>query len=202
MDKYGNYEELQQQEKEGVDYELRFRKGTSGIAVIAPHGGGIEPGTVDIADGIAGAEHTFYCFKGIKNTGNIHLHITSNRFDEPLGINAIKGENTVLAIHGCNDKKQVVNIGGKDRELKKKLKKALIEAGFVAEESPRPGLRGENPENICNRGRSGRGAQLEISEGLRKVMFDNLTAPAGRKKTKVFCRFVTALRKSLQLHTG
>ena len=202
MDKYGNYEELEQHEKEGVDYEVQVRKGTSGIAVIAPHGGGIEPGTVDIADGIAGTDHTFYCFKGIKKTGNINLHITSNRFDEPRGINAINGENTVLAIHGCNDKKQVVYVGGKDREFKKKLRTALIEARFVAEESPRLGLRGKNPANICNQGRSGRGAQLEISEGLRRVMFDNLTAPADRKKTKVFCRFVTALRKSLQLHTG
>jgi phage replication-related protein YjqB (UPF0714/DUF867 family) len=49
-------------EKEGRDYEVHQRKGASGIAVIAPHGGGIEPGTMDIADSVAGEEHTFCCF--------------------------------------------------------------------------------------------------------------------------------------------
>lgn len=66
MDKYANYDDLKQHEKEGEDYVILSREGYSGIAVIAPHGGGIEPGTVDIADGIAGGRHSFYAFKGIK----------------------------------------------------------------------------------------------------------------------------------------
>jgi len=36
---------------------------------MAPHGGGIEPGTIDIADAIARSEYTFYAFQGIKKRG-------------------------------------------------------------------------------------------------------------------------------------
>ncbi len=67
------------------------RSGSSGILVMAPHGGGIEPGTGDIADGVAGQHHSFYCFKGIKKQGNRALHITSNRFDEPLAMAMVRG---------------------------------------------------------------------------------------------------------------
>ena len=48
MDKYRNFQELKRHEKEGTDYEICARKGSSGIAVMAPHGGGIEPGTMDM----------------------------------------------------------------------------------------------------------------------------------------------------------
>ena len=53
---------------------------------MAPHGGGIEPGTTEIAEAVAGHEHTFYSFSGVKARGNSVLHITSSRFDEPEGI--------------------------------------------------------------------------------------------------------------------
>ncbi len=66
MDKYANYDDLKQHEREGEDYVILSREGISRIAVIAPHGGGIEPGTVDIADGTTGSKHSFYAFKGIK----------------------------------------------------------------------------------------------------------------------------------------
>ncbi len=47
-------------ETKGKDYRIHLRHGKSGILVMAPHGGGIEPGTTEIADAVAGAERSFY----------------------------------------------------------------------------------------------------------------------------------------------
>ena len=99
MDRYTDYNDLKQHEQEGRDYVTLVRDGNSRIAIIAPHGGGIEPGTVDIADAVASNEHTFYAFKGIKKEGNSSLHITSNRFDEPRGMGVAKGTDVVVSIH-------------------------------------------------------------------------------------------------------
>ena len=198
MDNYRNFKELQLHETEGTDFEICVRKGTSGIAIIAPHGGGIEPGTMDIADGIAGREHSFYCFKGIKPVGNNKLHIASDKFDEPLGIRITQEARHVLSIHGCTGQKDTVLVGGRDSALKKKLINALTRTGFNTEESKQCGLKGTSPGNICNRGRTGEGAQIEISESLRRKMFDRLSPEDLKKKRQVFHHMVETIRKVLE----
>ena len=65
------------------------------------------------------------------------------------------------------------------------LEENLQAAGFLVPE-PRPGLKGENPLNICNRGRSGAGGQLEVSEGLRAVF---------REDPSELGKFVRAVRE-------
>lgn len=177
---------------------ILLRENASRIAVIAPHGGGIEPGTVDIADGVAGSEHSFYAFKGIKKKGNAVLHIASNKFDEPKGMRIAENTGVVISIHGYHGKNEVVFIGGKNQDLKEKIKYMLNKAGFHAETSTKPGLRGQHHENICNRCRSCEGVQLEISRGLREKMFDNLNRRSWRKKTRLFYRFVYTLREALR----
>lgn len=197
MDNYTGFDELKLHEREGVDYLIVSRRGNSSIAVMAIHGGGIEPGTVDIADGIAGADHAFYAFKGIKPRGNAALHITSNRFDEPTGLAIARQAETVVSIHGHHASEQIVYVGGLDQALKLDVVCRLSAAGFRAEESFLPGLKGRNPDNICNRCRSGKGVQLEISEGLRRQLLGSLTDSAARNRTDAFCRFVMAVRQSL-----
>lgn len=196
-DKYTNFAQLQEQEKRDKDYTISHRDVNSKIAVIAPHGGGIEPGTIDIADVLAGCEYTFYAFKALKKTGNRELHISSNRFDEPLGIKATQQAHITITIHGSRYKTQTVHIGGKNQALKQKIMDVLITAGFHAQISEIPGLQGIKPENICNRCKTGRGVQLEVSRGLRESMFDYLDHRRLRKKTIVFYQFVNALKKVL-----
>jgi phage replication-related protein YjqB (UPF0714/DUF867 family) len=197
MDKYSNFAELKKNEKEGEDYTILYRKTDSKVAIMAPHGGGIEPGTIDIADTVAGSDHTFYAFKGIKKTGNKILHITSNRYDEPIGLKISKNTFIVISIHGCRDKKEMVFIGGKYQKLKEKIMVALRAAGFSAVISEVPGLRGISPENICNRCKNGKGVQLEISRGLREKMFDDLNRRSLRKKTETFYKFVNTIRDAI-----
>jgi len=195
MDRYANFAELEEHEKEGKDYLILYRKADHGFAIMAPHGGGIELGTAGIADAIAGVDRTFYAFKGIKTAGNRVLHLTSGRFDEPLGIQTSNDASVVIAIHGCRDKRDIVFIGGKNDTLKEKMLKALRAANFHVEISDMPGLRGISPENFCNRCQSGEGVQLELSRGLRERMFDHLDRRSLRTKTDVFYSFVDAVRE-------
>lgn len=172
MPKYRSFNQLAAHEAEDVDYRIRYRFGSSGMAVVAIHGGGIEPGTTEIADAVAGRRHSFYTFSGIKNSGNASLHITSHLFDEPRGKDVVSGASIVLSIHGCWESEPIVFIGGRHRKFAEELGNALGNASFRIGKSVRyPGL---NPFNICNRGRSTMGVQLEISAGLRHIFFGNL----------------------------
>lgn len=197
-DRYACFAELCRHEREGTDFVILTKESGAPLLVMAPHGGGIEPGTVDLAHAIAGDDHAFYAFKGIKAAGNTVLHITSNRFDEPRALRMARRAEWVLAIHGCRETGGVVYVGGRDGTRGRAIHRALHEAGFDVRESQRPGLSGTNPNNICNRGYSGRGVQLELSDGLRRQMFDHLRRRTGRRKTALFYRFVMVVRGALQ----
>jgi phage replication-related protein YjqB (UPF0714/DUF867 family) len=198
MGKYATYEELDRHQREGIDYRVRIREGDSGIAIVAPHGGGIELGTMEIAREVAGIEHTFYGFEGTKATGNADLHITSKEFDEPRLDSIVRKVEIVLTVHGCEGEGEVVYVGGLQKAMKQKIQKALSDSGFRVRVSPKAMMGGESPRNICNRGRSGAGVQLEISKGLRKKMFFDLETHRGRNmKRDVFRKFVSVLRKQL-----
>ncbi|MDY6863080.1 MAG: poly-gamma-glutamate hydrolase family protein [Thermodesulfobacteriota bacterium] len=199
MDKYTNIAELKQNEREDEDYTILYREIPSKITIMAPHGGGIEPGTIDIADYLAGCDYTFYAFKGLKKSGNNILHINSNIFDEPIALKAAQNADIVISIHGDKDKSEVVHIGGTNLKLKQIIMNALSLAGFDARISEIPGLRGMKPENLCNRCKTGKGVQLEISRGLRETLFDNLGHRSLRKKTIVFYQFVNVLKEALLL---
>jgi phage replication-related protein YjqB (UPF0714/DUF867 family) len=196
MDRYESYKELAQHESEGADYVISVREGSS-IAVIAPHGGGIEPGTADIADAIAADQHAFAAFKGIKKSGNRALHIRSDRFDDFPGAGIAERCRMVVTIHGCRGQEERIYVGGRSHKVKMRIIDALNRAGFHAEESLKPALQGRSRRNICNRCLSGRGVQVEISKGLREKMFKNLSKHSTREKTETFYCFVRTVKASL-----
>jgi len=195
MGNYQTFRELEKNEIEGIDYRIQMRYGSSGIAVMAPHGGAIESGTTEIADAVAGFEHTFYTFRGIKAQGNAGLHITSRKFDEPRGSQIAKNSWTVLTIHGCKESKKLVYIGGRDRCLKKYVRRSLLDADFIIREIKR--YPGQNPDNLCNRSRLRMGVQLEITQGLRREIIPDLPNFQPAKKTVRFEQLITALQHAL-----
>ena len=195
MEKYNSYEDLSRNEVEGRDYRIRTAKGTTGIAVMAPHGGGIEPGTTEIAEAIAAGCHDFYTFSGIKPTGNSVLHITSRNFDEPRGLAIAAQAHTLLTIHGCREMEKSIFMGGRDKELVLTITKELIKAGFDAKKSTR--FPATSPFNICNSNTRGMGVQLEISMGLRRDMFKQLTRLFRKEKTPVFHCFINTIQSCL-----
>jgi phage replication-related protein YjqB (UPF0714/DUF867 family) len=195
MPPYRSFKELSNNETAGTDYRIDHRQGDSGIAIMAIHGGGIEPGVTPIADAVAGHRHSYYSFNGLKKNGNKALHITSVRFDEPLAISMAAKNRTVVTIHGCRNPQPVVYAGGLNTSLKTKIAQVLNGTGFTVENATH--LPGINRLNICNRCLSGKGVQLEISSGLRHRLFDNPSEPGKSKKTPVFNRLVAAIRSAL-----
>ena len=53
--------------------------------------------------------------------------------------------------------------GGLDRDLGQRIRTGLEGAEFVVRIHDNPNLQGVDKNNICNRGLSGQGAQLELS---------------------------------------
>jgi phage replication-related protein YjqB (UPF0714/DUF867 family) len=194
-DWYGSYAELIQHEKEWVDFRIILNSGISGLAVVAPHGGRIEPGTTEIGEAIAAHDHSFYSFEGLKLSGNGKLHLTSTNFDEPVGLDVVRRARSVIAVHGCGETKSVVYVGGRDLELRQEISKALEQAGFAV--GQHASLLGKDPLNLSNRGTSGGGVQLEISSGLRRQMFADLSRQGRKTTTPLFEKFVAAVRQAL-----
>ena len=52
-DKYSNFGALSRSERRDVDYRICIDVRAGSVAVIAPHGGNIEPGTSEVAAAIA-----------------------------------------------------------------------------------------------------------------------------------------------------
>jgi phage replication-related protein YjqB (UPF0714/DUF867 family) len=165
------YDDLARHYIEGVDYAVHVMpRERSGAAVLAPHGGRIEGRTSEIARLIAGDEHPLYLFEGLRTTGDNFdcLHLASHHFDEPRALDLISRCDTVIAVHGYAAPGPDVLLGGLNERLKRDVAQALGEIGFsyLTDGHRFPG---KDPRNICNRGRSGEGLQLELSEGFRKA---------------------------------
>lgn len=167
MDKYSSYSQLTKSEQEGVDYTVIVRQSHGArVAILAPHGGRIEPMTDEIADRIAGNEFSLYCFKGCKKNGNCDLHITSHNFDEPRCLELIRNHEWVIAIHGCSDRGEGVFLGGLDRELIKRLADALSKVDISVMTKGHKYL-ATLTTNICNRGALNAGVQFELTLPFR-----------------------------------
>jgi len=194
-DTYTNFADLVRHESEGVAYRIRMQP-RLGIAVMAPHGGGIESGTSEIAEAVAGTNFAFYAFEGLLPSNNRRLHITSARFDECRALRIATKAAMVVTIHGEGSTNAVVYIGGRDESGRDKIAAGLRTAGFDVQVHPRRALQGLDPDNLCNRGMCGAGVQLELSAGLRRACLGTPDA-ASRQRSALFAAFVEALRAAL-----
>ena len=186
MAEFSDHRELCLNRVEGRDFRIRRGKRESSVAIIAPHGGTIEPVTSRLAGATAGRSFSWYCFEGLRgNRGN--LHITSSNFDEPRCLELIASCDVVLAIHGRTDDGDLTTIfaGGLHESLRNAITLELNEPGFSTT-SDSPKYAGRARSNICNRGRLGRGVQLEIPGSLRdkldgdEVLFNHFVGVLSR----------------------
>ena len=204
-DKYQNYAELAQHEKEGQDYRRTLRApGDPKVAHIAIHGGAIEPGTTQLADSAAAARsgYAYYSFEGIKPSGNTDLHITSTRFDEPRGLALVQGVDYTVSWHGASGSEAVTYVGGLDEKLREQVACRLDKAGFAVAPTVPGDIDGSSPQNIANRNRRHKGVQLELSTAQRKAFFTDgrldrawIEDPAHR--TPAFDKYVNAVDQAL-----
>lgn len=197
MDRYKCFTELGKCETEERDYRIRLRQGLRSFAIMAPHGGKIERGTSQLAEAIAGTEYTFYSFEGIKDRNNHHLHITSDHFDEPRALALAQQARTVITIHGARGRSRNIYTGGQNLDLEQQLLDALTYAGFTAMHDPSPTRQGMGATNICNRGFEGKGVQLELTQGLRKYLFNAINGGKNWIPNEMFYGLVETLREVL-----
>ncbi len=163
MDTYHCYRELQRCE---TAFTIELCDRGSPVTILAPHGGRIEPHTTDIARLIAGDDFNYYSFNGLKEGCNRILHITSHRFDEQRALALAQRSETVIVVHGCTRKEKLVFLGGLDNRLKQRIG-ANLERERIPHVHSVKRFSGIHTDNICNRGITGKGVQLEISRPLR-----------------------------------
>ena len=165
---YKGFADLAKYQVRSKDYEIvALSRPLSRVAVIAPHGGAIERGTSQIARALAGDDYHLYLFEGIRPSNNYAtLHLTSHYFDEPECLAIVGQCPIVVAIHGCRGTDERVLLGGRNVALKSQLAAAIRRTGVTAETDGHafPAM---EPNNICNRGLTGQGVQLEFSAALR-----------------------------------
>lgn len=165
---YRSFEDLAKGHIEGSDYQVHVRpRMESTVAIVAPHGGGIEVGTSEVARAVAGDEFNVYVFEGCRPSDNYAaLHLTSHHFDDRRCLDLLSRCDYVVTIHGCRGPAHEVLIGGLDEALKAKVAAAIVATGLEVHTSGHPFM-GQEPNNICNRGRRGIGVQLELTSALR-----------------------------------
>jgi phage replication-related protein YjqB (UPF0714/DUF867 family) len=119
------------------------------------------------------------------------LHIESHLFDEPRALRAVEKADIIITVHGQVDREEeFVMVGGLDDGLRSGIQRQLEAAGFQTR-PPSEGLKGTDPMNICNRGKWGRGVQLEISRKVR----DGLRASQDQLQA-----FADAVRKGIRFN--
>ena len=167
-DRYRSFASLAAAHAHGRDYRIHTQiRAESAVAVIAPHGGSIERRTSAIARAVAGADFNLYLFEGLDEAGSFDtLHITSHRFDEPACLRLVSRCDTVVAVHGCSGDTEKVMLGGRDSRLIARMEAAISDTGVNVSSRHHP-YPGRHARNICNRGRRGRGVQLEMTDRLR-----------------------------------
>ncbi len=166
--------------------------------LIAPHGGGIEPGSSDIMRAVAEAGGwAWYEFAGFLRKGNQkELHIPSTNFDEPTLKSMLPQTGFVVTFHGASESAEpIVYIGGK-WERGRRIVVDSINRGFAAhgiraadaiDNAVAGHLGGLDDSNIVNRGRRAEGVQLEFSRGARNLLFppDSSREARGRRSSRL-----------------
>ena len=195
-DLYSNFQELSAAKVEGTDYKISSRENSSNLAIIAIHGGEIEPGTTELADNIAGSSYSYYSFQGIMSSNNSSLHITSTKFDEPIAISLVQSKSRTLSIHGFSGSSKLTYVGGLDKTMIANITISLQNAGFAVATAP-SNLGGTSTSNIVNKNSSNAGVQIELSTAQRASFFSSLTSSGRNTKTAEFYKYTKAIIEGL-----
>ena len=204
---------------EWFDDDLAGRVGVQRTVILAPHGGGIESGTSELCLAIAGYHpadltptpadgplHDYWMFEGLRASGNAELHVTSTGCDDHVARALAAGSLNAVGLHGCTtsdaglpDDTRAVLVGGRNPTFKAHLLTRLTAADIYAIDATEiRDLNGDEPTNIANRTLLAAGAQLELTNPLRRAMF-RINTREDRKNTtrRLFWTFTTATRTAI-----
>lgn len=197
-DKYATMTQLLSLTTENKDWKIETDKIMNANTLItAIHGGGIEPGTTELAKLTSEiSKQNYYSFNGIRSTNNTDLHVTSTRYDEPTLLGMLNIPYTV-SIHGASGKHKIIYLGGKDTDNMKIMSDKLTQAGFNVQ-TPFEGIEGGKDNNIGNKNSRNKGIQLELTTALRKSLFvDNDFGRANREDRSKWTADMTTLATAI-----
>ncbi|GAA4884350.1 hypothetical protein GCM10023235_76470 [Kitasatospora terrestris] len=182
-------------------------------AVIAPHGGCIEPGTSELCLAVAGyrpedatavagtPQYDYWMFEALRTGFHDALHITSTHCDDPAALAIVGGSAYAVSLHGRSDlppskgpAKQVL-IGGADTVFMQRVHDTLVQyrnavglteadvALNIGTAGVDEDVNGNEPDNICNRTYTRGGVQLEMTTSMRSAMFGDFSSITGRRRS-------------------
>lgn len=186
-DAYTSFSQLTLARDTTKQYSIEVTDRLAEVTVLAPHGGGIESGTSQLAEELAGTDWNYYSFKGMMASGNGRLHLTSANYDDPIAVVLTTSSLIGVALHRQREETDTVCIGGLNKELRDAAAQYLQKAGFNCE-NPCKRLPGASCRSIHNRAVLG-GLQLELSITLA----NELNSDAARR-----AKFTAALRQAIE----
>jgi phage replication-related protein YjqB (UPF0714/DUF867 family) len=147
------------------------------LGLMAIHGGGIEPGTEEIARFVAShSGASLYVYAGRRSGGNLSLHRPSHdmRIEErALVVQFLNHVQAAISIHGHGRRKNRVYVGGLHQRMVQDFlelaRPAFSQYEWISD--PKiipPGLSGRSPTNVVNLPPA-RGMQLELPPRLRET---------------------------------
>jgi phage replication-related protein YjqB (UPF0714/DUF867 family) len=188
--------------------DIRIAFGDANISrclLVAPHGGGIEPGTSELLRAVAELGNwAWYEFAGfLRNNNHQELHIASTRFDEPILLGLLPKANFIVTLHGSQALGEpVAHIGGTWDQgragITAGINSSTARHGIQAIDAPAH-LKGADPANITNRGRLGHGIQIELSRSARNLLFPpDCSREARGKRSPGLAALAKAIHASLK----
>lgn len=204
LDQYQNFSELKQDTTENKDWKIstKHRK-SNNILITAIHGGGIEPGTTELARRISNiGNYDYYSFQGLLPNDNEKLHITSTNYDEPKLLKMLDDTKDTVSIHGLNGDDPIVYIGGKDKDMTSSINKELRKSGFTTKKGSES-IDAKSSDNFVNENKTDSGVQLELTSKQRKLFFknhqlDKQTRNNSNQYSKTFYKFAEAVNKGIK----
>jgi phage replication-related protein YjqB (UPF0714/DUF867 family) len=156
--------------------------------LVAPHGGGIEPGTSEILRAVVElGGWAWYEFAGFLRKGNKEsLRISGRKFDEPTLLALLPQTEFVVAIHGSGGTSgQILTLSGNWEAGQATLASSINAttaahgiqaknaAGHASGHSPghSAGHSSDGAADLITRGKRGQGIRLEFSRGARNHLF-------------------------------